>query len=60
MIKELHKIFNGLNRYSFPFKDKEKEIPENGIYIIFEKGELLEWELIRAISNYVLDLTNTS
>ncbi len=42
MIKELHKIFNGLNRYSFPFKDKEKEIPENGIYIIFEKGELFD------------------
>ncbi len=42
MIKELHKIFNGLNRYSFPFKDKEKEIPENGIYIIFEKGEFFD------------------
>ncbi len=41
MIKELHKIFNGLNRYSFPFKDKVKDIPENGIYIIFEKEELL-------------------
>lgn len=42
MIKELHKIFNGLNRYSFPFKDNEKDIPENGIYIIFEKGELFD------------------
>ncbi|KHJ37518.1 hypothetical protein PBAC_22360 [Pedobacter glucosidilyticus] len=42
MIKELHKIFNGLNRYSFPFKHKEKDIPQNGIYIIFEKGELFE------------------
>lgn len=42
MIKELHKIFNKLNRYSFPFKDKEKDIPENGIYIIFEKGELFD------------------
>lgn len=42
MIKELHKIFNRLNRYSFPFKDKEKDIPENGIYIIFEKGELFD------------------
>lgn len=40
MIKELHKIFCSLDRYSFPFKDREKDIPENGIYIIFEKGEL--------------------
>lgn len=42
MIKELHSIFNGLDRYSFPFKDRENEIPQNGIYIIFEKGELFE------------------
>lgn len=42
MIKELHKIFNGLDRYSFPFKQREKEIPQNGIYIIFEKGEVFD------------------
>ncbi len=42
MIKELHKLFNELDRYSFPFKDKEKDIPKNGIYIIFEKGELFD------------------
>jgi len=42
MIKELHKIFNGLERYSFPFKDKEKDIPNNGNYILFEKGELFD------------------
>ena len=40
MIKDLHQIFSGLERYSFPFKYREKEIPENGIYVIFEKGEL--------------------
>lgn len=34
---ELHKLFNGMKRHSFPFN--EKEIPENGIYILFEKGE---------------------
>ena len=33
----LHQWFNGMKRYSFPFN--EKEIPENGIYILFEKGE---------------------
>jgi len=35
--KEIHKIFNGLKEYKFPFDSKE--IPKNGIYILFEKGE---------------------
>ena len=39
MIAELHKIFNSQIRYSFPFKQREKEILQNGIYIIFERGE---------------------
>jgi|5_EtaG_2_1085323.scaffolds.fasta_scaffold01643_9 hypothetical protein len=34
---EIHKIFNGLKEYKFPFDSKE--IPKNGIYILFEKGE---------------------
>ena len=34
---ELHKIFNSMHRYRFPF-DK-KTIPQNGIYILFEDGE---------------------
>ena len=34
---EIHGIFNKLKEYSFPFN--EKEIPKNGIYILFEKGE---------------------
>lgn len=34
---EIHEIFNGLKEYSFPFN--EEEIPKNGIYILFEKGE---------------------
>ena len=33
----LHKWLNQLKRYSFPFN--EKDIPLNGIYILFEKGE---------------------
>lgn len=36
--QELHKIFNSLKRFSFPFE--EEDIPNNGIYILFEKGEL--------------------
>lgn len=35
--EELHKIFNNAKRYEFPFD--EKNIPKNGIYILFEKGE---------------------
>ena len=35
----LHQLFNQQKRFSFPFQDKKKEIPSNGIYIIFDKGE---------------------
>jgi len=35
----LHQLFNRQKRFSFPFQEKKKEIPSNGIYIIFEKGE---------------------
>jgi len=35
--EELHKLFNSMERLRFPFN--EKEIPENGIYILFEKNE---------------------
>lgn len=34
----VHKLFNSLERHKFPF-DKEK-IPLNGVYILFQKGEL--------------------
>ena len=35
----LHQLFNQQKRISFPFQEKKDEIPSNGIYIIFEKGE---------------------
>lgn len=35
--KKLHILFNNMERLKFPF-DKNR-IPENGIYILFEKGE---------------------
>lgn len=35
---ELHLLFNNLERYRFPFN--EKDIPLNGIYLLFEEGEL--------------------
>jgi len=35
--EKLHALFNNLKRLKFPFE--EKEIPKNGIYILFEKGE---------------------
>lgn len=34
----LHQWFNKMQKHTFPF-DKH-QIPENGIYILFEKGEL--------------------
>lgn len=34
---EIHKLFNNMKRFSFPFE--ESGIPVNGIYILFEKGE---------------------
>ena len=37
MCGRLHHLFNGLVRHSFPFE--EKNIPSDGIYILFEKGE---------------------
>ncbi len=33
----LHQWFNSMKKYAFPF-DKQ-EIPQNGIYILFQKGE---------------------
>ena len=33
----LHKYFNNMERFTFPFE--ENKIPKNGIYILFEKGE---------------------
>ncbi len=37
LCNKIHQLFNGMKRFRFPF-DKNK-IPENGIYILFEKGE---------------------
>lgn len=34
---EIHRFFNELERFSYPFD--ETKIPENGIYVFFEKGE---------------------
>lgn len=39
IIVELHRFFNNIKRYSFPFNEFKYEIPKNGIYIIFEHGE---------------------
>ncbi len=34
---KLHALFNSLPRFTFPFD--ESRIPQNGIYVLFEKGE---------------------
>lgn len=35
---KIHKWFNSLNKLKFPFSDDD--IPQNGIYVLFEKGEV--------------------
>lgn len=37
--EKLHELFNSLKKFSFPFEKDENEIPLNGIYVLFEKGE---------------------
>lgn len=39
---ELHKLFNNLSRYTYPFEENLFNIPSNGIYLKFEKGEEVE------------------
>ena len=36
--ENVHHLFSKIQRYSFPFY--ENTIPKNGIYILFEKGEV--------------------
>ena len=38
LCQELHGLFNKLPQHTFPFS--EEDIPLNGIYVLFEKGEL--------------------
>jgi len=53
MISELHKIFNNLKRYSFPFDKFSFEIPKNGIYILFEKAEkFIEFDRIVRVGTH--------
>jgi hypothetical protein len=36
--KKLHELFNSMQRFNFPFNDND--LPLNGVYILFEKGEI--------------------
>jgi hypothetical protein len=42
MAMELHKLFDNLYRFSYPFEKDLVKIPSNGIYIKFEEGEKIE------------------
>ena len=44
---ELHKLFNRLKRYSYPFE--LNDIPKNGIYICFDKNECLKGEKLNRV-----------
>lgn len=37
MCNKVHQLFNKMRRFHFPFD--EYQIPKNGIYVLFEKGE---------------------
>ena len=39
IVFELHQLFNEQKRFRFPFDSLINNIPQNGIYIIFENGE---------------------
>lgn len=39
MVAKLYKLFNDQKRYSFQLGNSIQQIPDNGIYIIFENGE---------------------
>lgn len=53
IVLEIHKLFNSQKRYYFPFKEFKQEIPNNGIYIIFEHGEkYLEFDRIVRIGTH--------
>ncbi len=50
---ELHRLFNSQKRYRFPFKEFKQEIPNNGVYIIFEHGEkYLEFDRIVRVGTH--------
>lgn len=36
---KLHTLFNQQTRFHYPFEYQINEIPENGVYIMFERGE---------------------
>jgi hypothetical protein len=42
IVLELHQLFNQKKRFSFPFEEFTELIPNNGIYIIFEREEKYE------------------
>lgn len=45
--REIHEITNKMRRFNYPFE--LEEIPENGVYILFEKGEKTYGDLDRII-----------
>jgi len=45
--EELHRIFNSMKRLKYPYEDEY--IPQNGIYVLFEKGEMCHENLDRIV-----------
>lgn len=53
IIYDLHNFFNAQRRFHFPFDNQIREIPNNGIYIIFEKDERYKtWDRIVRVGTH--------
>ena len=51
--EQLHLLFNSQRRFRFPFDEYIEDIPENGVYIIFEKGEKYKtWDRIVRVGSH--------
>lgn len=50
---QIHELFNSRRRFRFPFDGDINQIPQNGIYVIFEAGEIYkEWDRIVRVGSH--------
>lgn len=56
LFNQIHDLFNMEKRFRFPFDNDIEQIPMNGIYVIFEKGEKYKyWDRIVRIGTHTGD-----
>lgn len=50
---QIHELLNSRRRFRFPFESDINQIPQNGIYVIFEAGEAYKgWDRIVRIGSH--------